>query len=194
MALAAFAFVTSVTPGPNNVLLLASGARFGLAATLPHILGIQFGVATQLVMSGMGLGYLVLQVPALAFSLKLLGSAYLCYLCWKLSLSRFEVQADDKARPFGFWQAAAFQFINPKAWMMSLTAGALLTPDMGGRAASIFALCAVFALVGGSSSGSWAVLGAAIHRILRSPRAYRAFNFAMVALLLYTAASFWWTP
>lgn len=191
MALAAFTFVTSVTPGPNNFLLLASGARFGVAPTLPHILGIQVGCTAQLVLSALGLGLIVLNTPELELALKLFGTAYLVYLTWKLCRSKLDHEAASDAKPMTFWQAVAFQFVNPKTWMMTVTAGALMRPQMSSFAWSIAVLCGVFALVGSISSSSWAVFGAAIKQLLQNRRVLNLFNACMAVLMAYTVATFW---
>ena len=191
MALVAFTFVTSVTPGPNNFLLLASGARFGVALTLPHILGIQAGCAAQLVLSALGLGLVVLNTPALELALKLFGTAYLAYLTWRLCRSNLDHDAASDARPMTFWQAVTFQFVNPKTWMMTVTAGALMRPEMPSLGGSIAVLCTVFALVGAVSSSSWVVFGAAIKKLLQNRRMLNLFNACMAILMAYTVATFW---
>lgn len=189
-SLAAFAFVTSFTPGPNNILLLASGLRFGFWPTLPHILGIQLGIAVQLVLAGFGLGALILKFPALNLALKVFGTAYLLYLAMQL---RKNLVGDEKGRaqPFTFLEAAVFQFVNPKAWLMTVTAGTLFLPQADSVLGSIFLLCLVFHAVGAPSSGSWAVFGALIKRYLSRPFWQKCFSWSMVAITVYTAVALW---
>ena len=206
LALITFSFVTSITPGPNNILLLASGMRFGVRRTLPHIAGIQFGVALQLALCGLGFGMLLLQVPGVEPGLKVLGTLYLLHLAWKLHRSGLRAEPSADVQPFTFWQAAAFQCINPKAWMMAITAGALLKPELSGAgylpanlplegwpatALSVAALCIVFSLVGTPSSGSWAVGGALIQRVLADARREQWIGHTMVLLTLATAVMIW---
>lgn len=191
--LMSFAFVTSVTPGPNNILLTASGIRFGLRRSLPHIVGIQFGVAIQLALCAFGIGLVLLNTPILFWCIRALGTGYLLYLAWSLRVNIVakDSETNDQERPFTFWQAALFQFVNPKAWMMTVTAGSLFVPELSTRMSSIIVLCAVFAMVGGPSSGSWAVLGAAIKNYLAEPFWQRCFSTLMIILTIYTAIAIW---
>lgn len=189
--LASFAFVTSVTPGPNNLLLLASGLRFGFVRTLPHILGIQVGVALQLFLAAMGLSYLLLEVPALNIALKVLGTAYLLYLAWNLKPRALSAESEADSKPFSFVQALLFQFINPKAWMMTLTAGALFLPSLSSTVLSALVLCLVFNCVGTPSSGSWALIGGLIRHFLKDPFWKKVFSLVMMVLTLFTAAYIW---
>lgn len=192
IALASFAFVTSATPGPNNILLTASGIRFGVLRTLPHILGIQLGVALQLILCSLGVGLTLMQIPVVSLAIRTLGTLYMAYLAWKLCYSTFSTTADtENDKPFTVLQAAMFQFINPKAWIMSITAGALFLPQLESKVTAIFLLCATMFLVGGPSSGSWAVIGSAIRHYLSDPVWKRAFNSLMVCLTAYAALALW---
>ncbi|MGO4841915.1 LysE family translocator, partial [Rhizobiaceae sp. 2RAB30] len=113
---------TSVTPGPNNLMLLASGVNFGFQRTVPHMLGIGAGFLVLLLSIGLGLGALLSAYPALHLALKFAGGAYLLYLAWRIAMSRsLSDSRGEKARPMSFLEAAAFQWVNPKAWMIALT-------------------------------------------------------------------------
>ena len=193
LPLMSFAFVTSVTPGPNNILLTASGIRFGFKNTVPHILGIQFGIATQLVLCASGLGMILVTLPVVNLVLKSVGTVYLVYLAW--NLRRIQIDDDNglRDRPFTFFQAVMFQFINPKTWIMTLTAGTLFIPAMGSQWISIALLCCVFSLIATPSSGSWAVIGAVVRKYLMDPVWQRRFSWLMVALTLYTSIAIWIT-
>jgi len=126
LALLVYAFVTSVTPGPNNFMLLASGVNFGFTRTLPHMCGIGFGFFTLLLGVGFGLGALLTAFPQLHLALKIAGGVYLLYLAWKIASSRSMGKAGDaKARPMTFVEASLFQWVNPKAWVMAITAMAV---------------------------------------------------------------------
>lgn len=190
VALMSFAFVMSITPGPNNVLLMSSGLRFGVKRTLPHMAGIQFGMAMQLVMCAYGMGLFITENPVLLNIMRVGGTIYLCYLAWQLRSLEFK-DRDGKQKPFTFLQAAAFQFINPKAWLMSVTAGALLLPNFETQWLSIAMLCIVFCLVGAPSSGSWAVFGSLLREYMKNPTALQVFNVTLIGLTLFTAYSFW---
>lgn len=186
-AIALFALVTSITPGPNNLMLLASGVNHGVRATVPHIAGINVGFLVLLMSVGFGLGAVFERYPAAYEVMKWLGVAYLAYLAWGMARSGPPDESFPGAaagsRPMGFWAAAAFQWVNPKGWVMAVGVfSSYLAPGYGGWA--VAAVACVFALVGAPSSGVWAVFGARMRRHLRSPRVLRAFNWGMAALLL----------
>lgn len=191
LPLVVFAFVASVTPGPNNLLLLDSGVRFGFRRSLRHILGIQIGFAIQLALCAYGVGVLLMNIPAAAWLLKLTGTIYMLYLAWHLKASTVALESDGREKPFSFLHAAIFQFINPKAWFMTLTAGSLFIPQLDSRIASIALLCLVFCVVGAPSSGSWAVIGAVIRRYLANPFWQRCYSWTMIMLTMYAAAAIW---
>jgi threonine/homoserine/homoserine lactone efflux protein len=130
LAFIAFAFVTSVTPGPNNMMLLASGVNFGLRRSLPHMFGISLGFMLLVASVGLGLGQVFEQVPMLYNVLRYAGAAYLLYLAWKIANAGApDSQGDASAKPFSFLQAAAFQWVNPKAWIMAIGAITTYTPQ-----------------------------------------------------------------
>ncbi len=187
-----FAFVAAITPGPNNLMLAASGVAFGWRRTLPHLLGIPVGFSVLLVIAGLGVGTLVTTVPAAALTLKVLGSAYLLYLAWVMRGAFSNVRASDvKARPIRFYEAAAFQFANPKAWIMALSAVSVFVADSANPWFSLAGVVAGFALVTLPCAGSWLVLGVAAERALVSGGRRAAFGVVMVLLVLYTVVSIW---
>ncbi len=191
LPLAAFAFVASITPGPNNLLLLNSGVRFGFRRSLRHILGIQFGFAIQLALCAYGVGVLLMSIPVAGLLLKLAGTGYLGYLAWSIRINSIDSLSGDTARPFSFLHAALFQFINPKAWIMTITAGSLFVPQTDSQFLSIVMLCVVFTAVGAPSSGSWAVIGATIKHYLADPFWKRCYSWIMMLLMVYTAVAIW---
>ena len=186
-ALAAFAFVSSVTPGPNNLMLLASGANFGIRRTVPHMLGIGIGFMVMIVLVGVGLMGLFDAVPASYTMLKVVAVIYLVWLAWKIATADAPRNSGvAKGRPLTFMQAAAFQWVNPKAWTMALTAITVYAPDRSLAAVLVVAL--VFGLINLPSVSSWAWLGVQMRRLLTSPGRLQAFNWTMAALLI---ASLW---
>lgn len=191
LPIASFAFVTTFTPGPNNVLLLSSGLRFGFKLTLPHIAGIQFGVGTQLVLSALGFGVLLMSLPYADIILKVVGTTYLLYLAWMLRRTSFSENPSTSAKPFTFVQAWLFQFVNPKAWMLTITAGSLFLPKYDSLSLSVITLCATFLCVGSFSSCSWTVMGASIRRFLQTPFWQNIFSILMIVITLYTAFAIW---
>jgi threonine/homoserine/homoserine lactone efflux protein len=188
LALFAYAFVTSVTPGPNNFMLLASGVNFGFVRTIPHMLGISAGFLSLLLGVGFGLGALLTAFPSLHLTLKLAGGAYLLYLAWRIAMSRSLGKAgDSKARPMTFFEAAAFQWVNPKAWVMAVTAMAVYTNPQAAFL-SVILIGAVFTLVNLPSVSVWAGFGTALRGFLADPKRLKWFNVAMGVVL---AATLW---
>lgn len=188
LALTAYAFVTSVTPGPNNVMLLASGVNFGFRRTVPHMLGISVGFASLLLGVGLGLGALLSAVPALHLALKIAGAAYLLYLAWRIAMSRSMSKAGETAgQPMTLLQAAAFQWVNVKAWVMAITAMAIYTnPDQ--PFLFVLIITAIFTAVNLPSVSCWAGFGMALRGFLSDPMRLKWFNTAMGLLL---AATLW---
>ncbi|MEY8840851.1 LysE family translocator [Cribrihabitans sp. XS_ASV171] len=181
LALALFAFVSSITPGPNNLMLMASGANYGFRRTIPHMLGIGAGFTVMILLVGAGL---IRVFDAWPVSYTLLRSAsvvYLLYLAWKIATAT-PVQGKGTGRPMSFLQAAAFQWVNPKAWAMALTAISAYTPDRSMPAILLVAL--VFGAINLPSVSTWTVLGQQMARLLTHPRRLTAFNWTMAALLV----------
>ena len=183
-ALAGFAFVTSVTPGPNNVMLLASGLNFGFRRTVPHMLGIALGHALMVALVGLGLAAALLGWAAGRRVLQAGAVAYVLWLAWRIATAAPPDAAGQGARgrPFNFVQAAAFQWVNPKAWMMALGAVALYAP--GGEVAAVLAVAGVFAAINLPSVAVWAAAGVGLRRLLGRPRLIRAINVGMAVLLV----------
>lgn len=184
LAFIAFAFVTSVTPGPNNMMLLASGVNFGLRRSLPHMFGISLGFMLLVASVGLGLGQLFEQVPLLYSVLRYLGAAYLLYLAWKIANSGApDSQNNAAGKPFSFLQAAAFQWVNPKAWIMAIGAITTYTPQEN-FVVNVLLISALFALVNCPSVGLWTVAGSLLRNWLSNARALRVFNIGMALLLV----------
>jgi threonine/homoserine/homoserine lactone efflux protein len=181
-ALVAFAFVTSITPGPNNLMLMASGANFGLRRTLPHMLGVALGFVIMAALVGLGLVQVFAALPWLYLVLKVGCVVYLLWLAWKIANAAAPDGSEAAGRPLTFVQAAAFQWVNPKAWAMALTAVTVYAP--GQTTMAVLTVAAVFGAVNLPSVGSWAWLGVQMRRILTSPGRLRAFNMTMAALLV----------
>ncbi len=184
LALLVFALVASITPGPNNFMLLASGVNFGFARTLPHMFGIMGGFFVLLIAVGFGLGALIQTFPVMHLVLKVLGGGYLLYLAWRIAMSRSMGKAGNSARPMTFLEAAAFQWVNPKAWMMAVTAMAIYT-NPENHSVSVLLVGVAFSLVNLPSVSVWAGFGVALRGFLADPVRLKWFNIAMgVALAL----------
>ena len=182
-ALAAFAFVSSITPGPNNLMLMASGANFGLTRSLPHMMGVAIGFTVMIVLVGVGLMQLFDLWPASYEILKYGSVLYLFWLAWKVANAAEPGRATEQGgNPITFLQAAAFQWVNPKAWAMALTAIAAYAPtrDIG----AVLLVSAVFGAINLPSISIWTLMGQQIRHILTSPARLRAFNWTMAALLI----------
>ena len=182
LALLGFAFVTSVTPGPNNMMLMASGANFGFRRTLPHMFGISLGHALMVFLVGLGLAGMIHAVPGLLIGMKVASVLYMVWLAWKIARSAAPGEGRARGQPFSFLQAAAFQWVNPKAWAMALGATSAYAPD--GSVRSYLMVAAVFAMVNLPSVSLWAIAGQNIRRFLSSPSRLRTFNWVMAGLLI----------
>lgn len=186
-ALMSFAFVSSITPGPNNLMLLASGVNFGLRRTVPHMLGIGIGFTLMVVLVGIGLGEVFRQVPALYTVMKYAGALYMLYLAWKLANAGPVEDGEASGKPMTFLQAAAFQWVNPKAWVMALVAISAYTSPQN-YLVSVLLVALVFGLVNLPSVSVWALFGVAMRRFLSNVKVVRVFNVTMALLLV---ASIW---
>ena len=179
LSLVAFTVVGSGTPGPNNLMVMASGANFGLRRTGPHILGIALGFAAMVLLTGWGLAGAMATVPWLRGALLVVSAAFLLYLAWKIATAAPPDPADPPGRPLSFLGAAAFQWVNPKAWAIALSTVTVYAP---GSETPVAAL--VFALVSLPLLATWCVAGETLGRYLSSDRALVIFNRTMAGLLL----------
>ncbi|MEI3851257.1 MULTISPECIES: LysE family translocator [Ensifer] len=183
LALFLFAFTTSITPGPNNMMLFASGVNFGFVRTVPHMLGIGAGFFLLLIAVGFGLGALLHSVPLLYTVLKFAGGAYLVWIAWKIGTSRSLSEGKAGANPMTFLAAAAFQWVNPKAWVMAVSAMATYTSS-DSYLFSVLVVGLVFALVNVPSVSTWAGFGSALRQWLSEPSRLKWFNITMAVLLV----------
>ena len=186
LALAIFAMGTSITPGPNNLMLMASGANFGFQRTIPHMLGISIGHGFMIVVIGLGLIQLFEAYPLLHTTMQVLSVAYLLFLAWKIANAAPPVEGEAAGRPFSFLQAAGFQWVNPKGWFMALTAISVYAPSESLVAIVIVAL--VFSSVNLPSIVIWVCLGQSLRRFLTNHARLRTFNWTMAALLVASLA------
>ncbi|MEP2718937.1 LysE family translocator [Pseudophaeobacter sp.] len=182
LALALFAFVSSITPGPNNLMLMASGANFGFRRTIPHMLGVGLGFVFMVILVGAGLVQIFDAFPVSYTALKVASVIYLLYLAWKIAHAGPVETSGNRGAPMTFLQAAAFQWANPKAWAMALNAISAYTPDQ--TLWAIFIVAAVFGAINLPSVGSWTILGQQMARFLTNPRRLTQFNWLMAVLLV----------
>lgn len=184
IALLGFGAVAAFTPGPNNTLLMASGVNFGFRRSLPLIFGVTFGFPLMIGLVGLGLGQVFKSYSALYTGLKYAGAAYMLFLAWKIATSKPATSAQTaEAKPMSFWQMALFQWVNPKGWIMAVTAlSAYTTADRyyGGVAVVV----ATFVVMGITSATAWTLFGAGLKRIMSDPRYFRAINIGLASLLV----------
>jgi len=191
IAFAMFALVSSVTPGPNNTMLLASGVNFGFRRSQRHMWGVNLGFTFMLLCVGLGLHSVMSRFPQAYDVLRYLGSAYLLWMAWKLATTRAEVTstsagtstATAPSRPMGFFAAAAFQWVNPKAWVMAVTCMSTYLSTNAG-AVQVALLAAQFMVLGAPCSAFWLGCGQAMRGLLQDPLRLRIFNGVMAAALV----------
>jgi len=181
-ALILFAFVSSISPGPNNLMLMASGANFGFRRSIPHMLGIPLGFILMVFLVGIGLVRVFDLYPVSHLVLKVAAATYMTWLAWKIAKAAPPKQGQAGGNPMTFLQAAAFQWVNPKAWAMALTAITLYAPDRSIHSVALVAV--IFGAVNGPSVSTWTIMGQQMRRLLTNPTRLRMFNFAMATLLI----------
>ena len=181
--LAVFAMVSSLTPGPNNLMLMASGANFGFRLTIPHMLGVSLGFTLMVLMVGLGLAQLFQLYPVSYTVLKVFSVFYLLFLAWKIATAGAPDKSESTSgRPFTFIQAALFQWVNPKAWTMALTAISVYSPSQ--TIGSVALVAVVFGAINLPSVSCWTLMGQKIQGLLSSPTRLTAFNISMALLLV----------
>lgn len=183
IALLLFAFATSGTPGPNNLMLMASGVNFGFRRSQAHMAGIVLGFGVMIALVGLGLAGLFTAWPPAILLLQVASVAYMLWLAWRIAHAAPPGEGVAPAgRPLGFLQAAGFQWVNPKAWATALSAIAIYAP--GRDLPMVLLVAAAFVLVGGPCTAVWTALGVGLRQWLADPRRLRVFNLAMAGLLV----------
>jgi threonine/homoserine/homoserine lactone efflux protein len=186
-----FAMVAAVTPGPSNTMLTAVGAQAGIVRGLPSLFGVMAGMGLMMFLVPFGLGSLVLQHPVLLKALKIGGAAFLLWLSWKIATSSGHIDTPPDKDPVGFLGAAVFQWANPKSWLVSASAaGTFLSTEAGRPLAQAASLGGLFVLAALPSCFLWLAFGAAVQRVLHSPRRLRMFNITMGVLLVLSIVLF----
>lgn len=186
-ALVLFAFVASITPGPNNTMLMASGANFGFRATVPHLSGVVIGFAGMVLAVGLGLGRVFVAFPQLHAILAVLGGGYMVWLAWKIATAKGIGGGAVGGRPLTFLQAAGFQWVNPKAWVMAIGAVTTYAPQDHYNL-NVVLVSLVVMVVNGPCVATWMGFGVGLRRFLDRPVMMRVFNLTMAALLLASLA------
>jgi len=180
--------VMSITPGPNNVMVTASGATFGYRATLPHLLGVSIGASVQTALVCLGLGELFERFPVLHIAMAWIGAAYLLFMAWRL-VGAQAISGRTATRPITLPEAAAFQAVNPKAWVIAMTTAAVFLPRDGSVLASTALVALLFLVVNLPCVSLWALCGSGLRGLLLRSGYRRAFNVTMGVLLVMTAVT-----
>lgn len=192
LALIAFAAVSSITPGPNNLMLMASGANFGLLRTVPHMLGVSIGFVFMVVLVGAGLVQIFDAFPVTYTVLKVVSVTYLLFLAWKIASNRKPPRGGGaSSKPMTFLQAAAFQWVNPKAWTMALTALGVYAPTSPSLM-NIVVVAGAFGLTNLPAITTWVMMGQQMSRFLNTPRRLMVFNVTSGLLLVATLYPILW--
>jgi threonine/homoserine/homoserine lactone efflux protein len=187
VALFTFAGISAWTPGPNNTILLASGINYGFKRTVPMVLGVAFGFPFMIGIVGLGLGKVFESYPIIYSTLKYVGSAYMLWLAWKIAKSTpSEANAAEKP-PMSFMQGALFQWINPKAWVMAVTATSAYTLASDYHR-GLAVVVTTFVLMGLTSASGWALFGAGLRDLMNDPRYFRQINIALAIALVVSIA------
>ncbi len=181
-----FAISAAFTPGPNNIMIMSSGVNFGARASMPHFFGICFGFPTMFLATGFGLGALFLKYPTLHMTVKVFGLAYLTYLAWQIASAAKVERGTRIGQPFTFLQAALFQWVNPKAWIMGTSAIAAFTVVGEPLGAQVLLIGLVFFVMTFPSAGVWLAFGSSLKQLFENIVYLRVFNISMAVLLIWS--------
>jgi threonine/homoserine/homoserine lactone efflux protein len=179
-----YCFAMSGTPGPNNLMVLASGVNYGYRRSQPHIWGINIGFSLMMFILALGVGAVFLAEPRLQFVMKVIGVTYMLWLAWKIATQQGIGEGKSSSQPLTFFQAAAFQWVNIKAWMMVLGAISVYAPAGFSPWQKALYLSGVMLIAGAAPTHIWTLFGVGIRRYLENPKALRIFNITMAVLLV----------
>lgn len=182
-ALTLFAFASSITPGPNNMMLFASGVNFGFRKTIPHMLGIGFGFGILLICVGLGLGEIFEKFPKLYLAIKIAGGAYLLWIAYHIATDTTLGEAKTSAKPMTFFGAALFQWVNPKAWVMAISA-VVAYANHADYFGNLLLIALVFVAINVPCVSAWAAFGTLMQKFLSNPKTHKIFNIGMAILLV----------
>ena len=187
-----FTLSTVMTPGPNNIMLLSSGLTFGYKRTLPHMFGVMFGFAFMVVLVGLGMGVIFEEFPFIFSTLKIIGILYLFFMAYKIANNDegYEVDKENKSNPFTFLQAAAFQWVNPKAWIMAITAISVFVTSTENSLFQVLTISFIYLLSGVISTNSWALGGVMLKNVIKDKKSVKIFNIIMAILLVGSVVPF----
>jgi len=186
LSIATFTLSTSISPGPNNIMLLSSGLTFGYKRTIPHMSGIFFGFPLMVLIVGLGMGALFEKFPLVLTVLKFVGILYLFWMAYKIAnnSSSYDVEENSESKPFSFMQAAMFQWVNPKAWIMAITSISIFVTSNEHGITQIIIISFIYFLSGCVSCNTWAFGGTVLKRFIKSEKSVQRLNIAMAILLV----------
>ncbi len=184
LAIILFAIAACGTPGPNNAMIMASGLNYGIRRSIPHYSGIVLGFPAMVIAVGLGLAAMFDQYPILHTLLKLAGAAYLSFLAWKIATAPISEMNETRGKPFTFVQAAAFQWVNPKAWVLAVSATATYTIVGSSYGLQVATIALIFMVFGAPCILLWLWFGASLKTLLQKPESVKIFNYTMAALLM----------
>ena len=184
LAIFFFGVSTGVTPGPNNIMLMTSGMNFGIKRSIPHVLGICVGFPVMIILIGLGFSIVFEKLPILHEVIKILGLVYLLYLSWLIASASPDKLESKESKPFTFLQAALFQWVNPKAWVVATSSISAYTTLEGNIYSQVLIIAIAFFFAAIIATSTWLVFGKGIKQILQSAKQQRIFNISMAALLV----------
>jgi len=191
LSIISFGMASTMTPGPNNMMLLSSGLTFGYKRTIPHALGVNLGFPVMVICVGLGVGQLFEVFPFIYSVLKIAGIGYLLWMAWHIANTKGALDTENtKDKPFTFWQAALFQWINPKAWVMAITSTAAFITDHRVASVQVIIISSIFFFCAIVSTNSWALGGVMLGRFIQNERLVRLFNVAMAVLIVGSVVPF----
>jgi len=185
-----FAFVTSITPGPNNLMLFSYGKTYGIIESRKLMFGISLGFFCMLIMSGYGIAKIITNSPSVEIVLRIIGSMWMFYLAFILSKLSTETEASKKPK-IGFGKAFTQQFVNSKAWIMAISGASAFMPQFKNIHINVFLFASIFVVVGIPSMFVWLKMGDVISKIIKSEKANRIVGYTMFSLMLVTIATIW---
>ncbi len=185
ISITSFGLASTMTPGPNNIMLLSSGLTFGYKRTLPHALGINFGFPVMVICVGLGVGKLFEMFPFVYTILKVVGISYLLWMAWHIANSKGSLNAENRSdKPFTFFQAALFQWINPKAWMVAITSTAAFITDHQIALIQVIIIACIYFFCAIVSTNAWSLGGVILKRFIQNERLVQIFNITMAILIV----------
>ncbi|WP_076539867.1 LysE family translocator [Shewanella sp. UCD-KL21] len=182
--IALFAFSAGITPGPNNIMLMTSGVNFGVKRSIPHLMGISLGFPTMILAIGLGLSSLFQSYPIMHQIIKVVGITYLLYLSWLIANSNSNLEGKQTSKPFSFIQAAAFQWVNPKGWIIAIGTIATFTTIEQPLTPQVLTIAMVFLCIALPCGSVWLSFGVGLKKLLKNQRQQRIFNVSMAVLLV----------